>query len=289
MSATLLSMKFYRRHWVLVLAIALLLLSLVLPNFNLPKRTYHYVVTFDISQSMGVPDMLLDRQPVSRLQYARQAASNMLSQLPCGSTIGWSIFTEHRTFALLLPLEVCAHYETLVSTLDRIGPDMRWRDSSQVGKGLFWSIRNSESDPDSLVVFVSDGHEAPPKRPGQQLMPELSEKVRGWVVGVGAEQASRIPKTDTDGRTIGYWSADDVVQSEQAPEHLSALREEHMRALADFAGLDYLRLEQVDGLSQAMMNEAMAKRLSAPTSVSWIPALLALLALCWQFTLRRRS
>ena len=269
------------------MAVLLLALSLMLPQLNLPKRTYHYVVTIDITQSMGVPDMMIGGQRVSRLKFVKSAAVAALAALPCGSTIGWSIFTEHRTFALLLPLEVCENYETLLSTLDRVGPGMRWRDASQVGKGLYWSIRSSLAGAGSRIIFLSDGHEAPPRRDGQQLMPELAEQVSGWVIGVGAEQPSRIPKTDTGGQVSGYWSADDVVQSGQVAEHLSAIREPHLQALADYSGLDYLRLEETDQLSEAMMSPDMATHEASPTQADWIPALIALMLLCWRFGFQR--
>lgn len=276
----------YRGLWPILTAIALLLVSLAVPRLMLPASTWHYVVTFDISQSMNVRDVSLNDEPTSRLALARARMARMLQRLPCGSTIGWSIFTEHRSFALLMPLEVCANYDVLLAALEQIDDRIRWRNSSQVGKGLFWAIRNSQSDPDSNIVFVSDGHEAPPKRPGAQLMPALDgEPVHGWVIGVGSDQLSQIPKTDATGRVRGYWRADEVVQATGTasgiPEHLSSLRENHLRDLARFAGLNYQRLTDENSLAQAMMDKSLATRQPALTDVRWIPALIALMLLCW--------
>lgn len=242
---------------------------------------------------MNVTDMALEGKTVSRLVLARAAAARTLSRLPCGSSIGWSIFAEHRTFPLLLPLEVCANYESLLSTLEKIDGKIRWRDSSSVGKGIYWAVRNSSQSPGSHIVFLSDGHEAPPKRAGQRLLPELeTELVRGWIVGVGSDRANRIPKADSQGRISGYWQADDVVQQTgvatgQSQEHLSALREEHLKAIAKEIGLGYHRLTSPASLSNAMMDNSLSTRQSIPTDVRWMPALMALLLLCWNFLPKR--
>ncbi len=280
-----------REVWPFVLTTVLLATSWLLPRLTLPVNTWHYVVTFDITQSMNVEDVMLNGEPASRLALARSRIAGLLRRLPCGSSIGWSIFAEHRTFALLLPLEVCANYEVLLAALERIDGQIRWRDSSNVGKGLFWSIRNSQADPASHIVFISDGHEAPPRRPGEQLMPALNgDPVSGLVIGVGSAELSQIPKSDSMGRVTGYWRADEVVQSAAGgtPEHLSSLREDHLRDLAEFAGLNYRRLGDENELAQAVMDENLATRQPALTDIRWIPAFAALLLLCWTFRPGRR-
>ncbi|MGH1357467.1 MAG: MxaL protein [Burkholderiaceae bacterium] len=280
---------FYREFWLTGLAVLMLSLSVWLPQIELPRNTWNYVITFDISQSMNVRDVSLNNEPVSRLALARDSVAQALRRLPCGSKIGWSIFTEHRTFALLLPLEVCQNYEVLLSALERIDGRIRWRDSSSVGKGLYWAIRNNKPDPDSRIVFLTDGHEAPPKRNGEQLMPSMKAgSVHGWLIGIGSEQASRIPKTDSSNRITGYWRAEDVVQKSgqgggPSQEHLSSLREPYLQALADFAGLKYQRLTNADALARTLMDKSLAAKQSSPTDIRWIPALLALLLLCWAY------
>lgn len=73
--------------------------------------------------------------------------------------------------------------------------------------------------------------------------PPVPAPVRGVVMGVGSLTPQPIPRSDSSGRFIGWWEADDVVQrsrSEDAPdsqEHLSALHERQLQALARVTGL----------------------------------------------------
>ena len=62
---------------------------------------------------------------------------------------------------------------------------------------------------------ICDGHEAPPLNP--RYRPAFDDKpgeVSGLIVGVGALQPSPIPKSDPMGRPLGYWGADDVLQTD---------------------------------------------------------------------------
>ena len=65
----------------------------------------------------------------------------------------------------------------------------------------------------------------------------LPGQVRGWLVGIGGSVPQPIPRTDAEGNRLGYWRAGDVMQRNLAAgqprsrEHLSELREPHLRAL----------------------------------------------------------
>src|SRR5207253_3227068 len=88
-----------------------------------------------------------------------------LARLPCGARLGWAVFTEYRTYVLLLPVEVCANYAELAATLDRIDGTMAWAGGSQISKGLMSALRISARIPEHpAIVFFTDGHEAPPLR-----------------------------------------------------------------------------------------------------------------------------
>ena len=128
-----------------VTSVALLFLTIAifLPPFEVPRATYDYLVVFDITQSMNVEDYELDGAPVSRLTFARAAVRRTLHELPCGSRVGWGIFTEYRTLVLLAPIEVCENYNDLLASLDRIDGRMRWANASQISKGLFWAMRGA--------------------------------------------------------------------------------------------------------------------------------------------------
>lgn len=281
-----------KAHWRISAALILLLVTACLPELPLPRNTYTYMVTFDITQSMNVEDVVLDGEPVSRLTLARAAMREVLRHLPCGSRIGWSVFTDYRTFPLLLPIEVCGNYDVLLSTLDQIDGRMRWANASNIGKGIFWSIRNGREIADTRIVFITDGQEAPPLRPGQQSMPDMdpgeSRKVGGWLIGVGGDVPSRIPRTNAEGVSSGYWAANEVIQKAgvspgQSHEHLSELRGKYLESLATTTGLGYRRLMTPASLTEAMLDTKLARRISAPTDLRWIPALLALVLLTWNY------
>ena len=114
------------RHWLTPLALGALVAAVAMPDMTLPRNTFEYIVTFDITQSMDVEDVVLNGAPVSRLKFAQAAMRDALGRLPCGSKVGWSIFTGQRTLLLLSPLEVCANYDALLMSLDGIDGRMRW-------------------------------------------------------------------------------------------------------------------------------------------------------------------
>ncbi|EWS57524.1 hypothetical protein Y694_04494 [Methylibium sp. T29-B] len=147
-----------RADLVLTLALLLLVAAVALPPFMLQRATFHYLVAFDITQSMNVEDVERDGAPLSRLAYARSAMRDALREMPCGSKIGWAVFADYRVMPLLLPVEVCSHYEELLASLDRIDGRMRWANASNIGKGMSWTIRTARAiDPNTRVVFFTDG------------------------------------------------------------------------------------------------------------------------------------
>jgi mxaL protein len=276
------------------IALALLLVALFAPKVNLPLETYDYVVIFDITQSMDVQDYEIGGTPVSRLDYARYSMRRALRELPCGSRVGWGAFAEYRSLLLLAPVEVCSNYNDLLAALDNIDGRMRWANASEVGKGVYWSVRTAlaeGSKPD--VVFISDGHEAPPLRPGEPFsMPDDVQpgQIHGFIVGAGGDTPQRIPRTDADGHRLGYWSANDVIQILSPDgthviggEQLSAVREPHLKELAERVGYSYVHLDGPDSLGAAMRNERLARRAPAPVDLYWLPVSIAALLLLARF------
>lgn len=279
----------------LPIALAALLISAAvwLPPLTLQRPTYQYLVAFDITQSMEVADQSLGGADASRLALARAAAREALRRLPCGSKVGWALFADYRVMPLLLPVEVCSNYEGLLASLDQIDGRMRWANASNVGKGVSWVLRTARAiDPNTRVVFFTDGQESPPLRsntdapPIQDITPG---EVGGWIVGVGGDAPARIPRTDREGNAAGYWEAADVVQRfgpgapGSAHEHLSELREPHLQALGKLMGLGYRRLTTPDALASALLDPALAQPEPVATDLRWVPALLALLLLAARF------
>ena len=275
----------------IVAAVLLFALALWLPPVMLQRPTYSYLVTFDLTQSMDVEDMTWNGRPTSRLAAARASMRKLLPRLPCGSRLGWAVFADYRTLPLLLPVEVCSHYDELLASLDRIDGRMRWANASNVAKGATWTVRTARNVDDATrVLFFTDGHESPPLRDGES--PPMGDitpgEVGGWLVGVGSESPQRIPKTTRDGQAAGYWASGDVVQRPNLPagqshEHLSELRESHLRAVAKLIGLGYRRLTTTEALAAAVLEPSLARNRPTPTDVRWVAAAMALGLLVWRF------
>lgn len=313
----------WRDRWLLIGAALALGLGFLRPTLPWQRPLFEQVVVLDISQSMNVADQRLAGKPVSRLAFAKDALRRSLLALPCGSKIGWAVFTEYRSYLLFAPVEVCAHLDELRATLDAIDNRMAWVGGSEVAKGLHSGLTIAGQLPGTpALVFITDGHEAPPLNPRHR--PAFDDKpgaVPGLVVGVGALQASPIPKTDAAGRLLGVWDADEVLQTdprsqgrggsvggermidEAAPdmsaaalgatpgtEHLSALHEAYLQLLGAEVGLDYHRLDTADGLAAAMTAPALARRVPVQADgrvpLALLAGLLLLMRQGWPLTLK---
>ena len=280
-----------RDRWLLAAAALALGGCFLNPGWTLQRPLFEHVIVLDVTQSMNVTDRQLDGKPVSRLAFAKQALRQSLLSLPCGSKVGWAIFTEYRSFLLMAPIEVCANLSELRSTLAQIDGRMAWSGNSEIAKGVHSAIGIARQLPGTpSLVFVTDGQEAPPLNP--HYRPAFDDKpgeVPGLIVGVGDLLPSPIPKTDPEGRPLGFWRADEVMQTDPrsqgrggsvageamvddrlgtaAPplgampgsEHLSSLREAYLRLLAQEQGLAFLHLQSAQGLATALTSPALAR------------------------------
>ncbi len=280
-----------RERWLLAGAALALAGCFLRPGYETERRLFDHVVVLDITQSMNVLDQQWMGKPVSRLALAKHALRQSLLALPCGSKVGWSVFTEYRSYLLFAPVEVCANLDELRATLDRIDGGMAWIGGSEIAKGLHSGLTVSKQLPGvPSLVFITDGHESPPLNPRHR--PAFDDKpgeVQGLIVGVGALTPSPIPKSDPSGRPLGYWRADEVQQTDPrsqgrgasvsgermaddmsgggdvalgatpGSEHLSALHEGYLRLLAGERGLSFHKLETADGLSAALRAPALAR------------------------------
>jgi mxaL protein len=303
----------------LALAALLLAIGFFQPTLPWKRSLFEHVVVIDVTQSMNVTDMQLDGKPAARLAFAKRALHEALSELPCGSKLGWAIFTEYRSYLLFTPVEVCANRAELRASLAGIDGRMAWSGNSEVAKALHSGIVVAKALPQvPSLVFVTDGHESPPLNARHR--PSFDDKpgeVAGVIVGVGESRPSPIPKLDPIGRPLGFWAADEVAQVDprslgrgasvdqetmteegSAPpaaglgatpgsEHLSGLREPYLRLLAAENGMAYHRLRDAAGLSRALRDPALARPvpvrgdLRLPLAALAFALLLAPHALAW--------
>ena len=305
-------------RWLLLVGCIALAATFLYPHLMVSQPRYRLLFVLDVSQSMNTTDVVLRGEPASRLAFARQMLRQALRELPCGSQAGLGLFTEYRTFLLLEPVEVCANYSELTSTLDRLDYRMAWAGGSEISKGIFFALRIAKAlEPPAALVFVTDGHEAPPLHP--KLRPRYDGtpgEVRGVLVGVGGDTLVPIPKFGVDGKPLGYWAADEVLQTDvysrgrggsvagetmvdqeptagdarstAASEHLSSLKESHLALLAAELKLSYYRLESAAGLVSALDRADLAQEASAPVDLRGVLGLAALAALALVFLIRAR-
>ena len=125
--------------WSLIAAALLLAATLLRPTLPLPRADYRYVFVLDITQSMNVADSTAGKAPPpSRLDYAKQAVSQALGELPCGSEAGLALFTAHRVLLLFMPVEVCAHLHELRLELAGIHSRLAWAAAALVASSERW-------------------------------------------------------------------------------------------------------------------------------------------------------
>lgn len=304
-----------RERWLLGAAALALAATFLQPSLPLERSLFEHVVVIDITQSMNVTDQTLDGKPASRLALAKHALRQSLLELPCGSKVGWAVFTEYRAFLLMAPVEVCANLAELRGTLANIDNRMAWSGNSEVAKGVHSALGVARALPGKpSLVFVTDGQEAPPLNP--RYRPSFDDKpgeVPGLIVGVGELLPFPIPKTDPTGRPLGFWRADEVAQTDlrslgrgasvsgekmvddggvpagstalgatPGREHLSALREAYLRTLAGEQGLRFHRLQSPQGLADELRSPLLAKPVKARADARVALAALAfLLLLAW--------
>lgn len=302
----------------LIAAALVLAASFFHPVATVDRSLFDQVIVLDITQSMNVTDYQLEGKPVSRLVYAKHALRQALLSLPCGSKVGWGVFTEYRSFLLVAPVEVCENLTELRATLDNIDGRMAWTGNSEIAKGLFSGIGIAKQLPSKpSLVFVTDGHESPPVNPRHR--PVFNDKpgvVQGLIVGVGDLKPSPIPKFDPLGRPMGVWGADEVMQTDPrsqgrsssvgneqlaedpadagktaampgstpGSEHLSAMREGYLRLLADDTGLSFVPLQRPEELIRALTAPSLAQVAPAATDLR-----LALAALAFVLLLARSA
>lgn len=290
-----------------LLATALIAIGVALtrPTWTLPRAAYDLMFVVDITGSMNARDYVLDGRPVSRLQTVKHRLRELIAQLPCASRAGLGIFTERRSFLLFEPVELCGNFAAVDGTIAALDWRMAWEGDSHIASGLYSAI-DVAGNVGADVVFLSDGHEAPPlPYSGRPSFEGEPGKVKGLIVGVGGLSPVPIPRFDGEGHEIGFWSMTDVPQENRsgppppdassrpgynprnAPfggematgmEHLTSVREEYLQTLARATGLGYIRLDDHAAIGAALAEHARQRLIETQVDLRPPPAALALLA-----------
>jgi mxaL protein len=292
------------RFWMLAVAMALTALAMALPRVMLTRDVYDVVAIVDITGSMNTRDMTVGGKPVSRLEAAKAALARLVADLPCQSRLGLGIFTERRSFLLFNGIEVCENFAPLETAIQNLDWRMAWEGDSMVAKGLYNAVEIA-GDLKSDLVFLTDGHEAPPLPPGAALpdFDSATGKVGGLVLGIGGKDKVPIPKFDDEGNETGAYGPMDVPQENhsgppppdaasrpgyhpkwapfgsdvpQGEEHLSSVRSEHIAAMAAKVGLAHADLIDTPDLLAGIAGNAHPRPVEVAVDVRPVPASLAL-------------
>ncbi|KAB7783216.1 vWA domain-containing protein [Methylorubrum populi] len=262
-----------RRFHALAAALLLAGLAMVAPPLPLTRSGVSVLAVVDITGSMNVRDYTRDGRPASRLDIAKAALRTLLPELPCGSRLALALFTERRPFLLFAPIEVCADFAPLDGAIAGLDWRMAWEGDSRIASGLHRALTMA-GELDTDLLFITDGQETPPL-PVTGIPPFEGKPgaVRGLIVGAGGYSLAPIPKFNDRGRETGFYAESDVQQENRfgpppadaesregynprnAPfggaaargeEHLSSVREPHLKALAAQTGLAYAHLDGPD-------------------------------------------
>ena len=143
------------------------LLSTLDLRVTIPTPTDSILFVVDVTMSMNSKDMSLDEQgEVSRVFFAKDTLKNSIKALQCGTEVGLGIFAGYQATILFQPIEVCANYSELIESIGYLDTNMIWAGDSEVSKGLYNAlILTNELNKSHRLVFITDGHEAPPISP----------------------------------------------------------------------------------------------------------------------------
>ncbi|MFT3731890.1 MAG: VWA domain-containing protein [Hyphomicrobium sp.] len=298
-----LGIEFDRRLGLIIAALISALAAIVGFHLMRSQRIADVLAVVDITGSMNTRDMGDPKASESRLEAAKTALVNLMQDVPCNSRLGLGVFTERISFLLFDPVEVCNNYDALQEAISGLDWRMAWEGDSYIAKGLYSAI-DIASSLKSDLIFLTDGHEAPPLP--FSGVPDFDGKpgaVKGLVVGVGGSELTPIPKYDDEGRQVGVYSETDVPQDNRigppppdaetregynprnAPfgsevavgnEQLSSVKTPHLEDLARRTGLRYAELQHLNSMAPSLLAATEPRLVRVDTNMSYIPALLAL-------------
>lgn len=288
LSKNLKDYRFYCLSFALLAMLALFIKPQIIKN----QAVYNVTFIVDITRSMNAKDYQLNDEAVSRLQFVKQALSELVLKLPCQSQVGLGIFTERNSTLLFEPIEVCSSRAEIDKVIDTIDWRMAWAADSRISKGLASTITQLKNS-DSHIVFLTDGQEAPPINPRYKTdFSDLKGKQKGLLVGVGGLQNTPIPKYNHQGKQQGFYKQDDVphrstfgmaptssvpvggYNARNAPfgsakvtgdQHLTRLYEPYLQQLSKEVDWSYHRLETSEQFNKALQTPVFSKQQKALT------------------------
>ncbi|NDW05978.1 vWA domain-containing protein [Jiella pacifica] len=290
--------------WLLLGALGFALLAALGLATQEERRVRNLFVVVDLTRSMTARDYGKGAKVRSRLDEAKWVVTEIARKLPCGSRIGLGLFTERRSFPLIEPVEVCENFPPFADAVAALNWRMAWEGDSRVVRGLS-SAQELVTRLGADLVFVTDGHEAPPLPVAGRRRAENPDRTAGVILGAGGAKLVPIPKYDESGRAIGFYSLPDIAAGARvsiatpgstggeyhprnnpvgnlaatSTEHLTQVREGYLREIAAEAGLGYAPLGDLPAIEAALESHTGTNVLKAPRSLSPVFAAAALIFL----------
>jgi mxaL protein len=291
-----LHLYFIQRGLYLWLALIGLAIAMVNPKIPLSLNVNNYMFVIDITQSMNVKDMHMNKRPISRLNYALQLISISLKELPCGTKVSIALFANAEVVPLYVPIEICENFGVIQDTLKHLEWRMAWRGSSHLRLGLIDAGSVSLTLPEpTKIIFLTDGDEAAPLNAITKIDLQPMQGSSSWLLaGIGSQEPSPIPKFNSKDEIIGYWSQyatkiepsqivnedsvgkrDDSIASYPHEYYLSALREDYLKEVVSDINANYVRADLQAKFLAAINKLPSAGNSPADVETGWIFALIS--------------
>ena len=300
------------RFWLLAAALLSFAAALGAPRVQTQQNSFDFLAVVDVTGSMNTRDYTLGDEPLSRLDKVKAILRQTLIDLPCESRFGLAIFAERRVFLLFDPIKICDNFAPIAGAVAALNWREAWEGDSHIASGLYRAVALAH-DLQTDLVFVTDGQEAPPLPwSGGPDFDGKPGEVKGLIVGVGGYALSPIPKYDNNGREIGMYGPDDVLQESRfglpppgaenrpgynarnAPfgdahvngnEHLSSVKEPYLKSLAAKTGLAYTHLVDSSEFLAALEGHATPHPVNATIELSPVAAAIGLACLSCVYAL----
>lgn len=283
----------------LALALIAMLPVWFYPQMASPSVIQDTLFVIDVSESMNVQDVDYPRPHTSRLTLAKSAVKESMASMSCGSRVSLALFAGEETVVLFEPLEVCRHYPSIEAVITRVTTNMRWIGDSWIIRGLKSAIQQAE-DRKLNVVFVTDGDEMPHKNaPRITDLIEYQDKVNGALWGVGHEAPQPVPRVDSQGQLLAYWTPEEAVMEGNYPnllayvkslpegargaeqtmaevsEHLSAFKPRFLKTVGQTLTVPYSKIDHPNDAVNAMREGGLQKQAIAQRDARWVFGLVA--------------
>ncbi|WP_051413026.1 hypothetical protein [Methylophilus sp. 5] len=287
----------YRETNLLALALLCLLGAIMHPSIPVKRNVHTYFLIADITQSMNAVDMSLDHHAVSRLTYTKRMMHDIVSQLPCHTRLSIGIFAGDAVAALYNPLQVCTHFSAIHETIDHLDWRMAWTGNSQLRESVMITAKLLRQMPEATkAVYFTDGDEAPLLHAFNTRNLRDFQGGDGWfLVGIGSDKGTGIPKLTEANQMIGYWSnesfavqpniaqvtaskssgRDDSVAISDYDRFISRRAVPYLQKLAEEIGADYLDGDDPRAVLQAIQKHRSSHHETVPFSIDWLLASLA--------------